>query len=87
MQLEVILPLVAYLVVVFGISVYAMRKRSTGTFLNEYFLGSRSMGGIVLAMTLTATYISASSFSGGPPAPSLMSISSAAALWAVLCWR
>ncbi|STL84164.1 sodium/panthothenate symporter [Escherichia coli] len=52
MQLEVILPLVAYLVVVFGISVYAMRKRSTGTFLNEYFLGSRSMGGIVLAMTL-----------------------------------
>ncbi|VEA80373.1 sodium/panthothenate symporter [Escherichia coli] len=26
MQLEVILPLVAYLVVVFGISVYAMRK-------------------------------------------------------------
>lgn len=53
MQLEVILPLVAYLVVVFGISVYAMRKRSTGTFLNEYFLGSRSMGGIVLAMTLT----------------------------------
>ena len=49
MQLEVILPLVAYLVVVFGISVYAMRKRA--------------------------------------PAPSLMSISSAAALWAVLCWR
>lgn len=65
MQLEVILPLVAYLVVVFGISVYAMRKRSTGTFLNEYFLGSRSMGGIVLAMTLTATYIGASSFIGG----------------------
>ena len=68
MQLEVILPLVAYLVVVFGLSVYAMRKRQTGTFLNEYFLGSRSMGGIVLAMTLTATYISASSFIGGPGA-------------------
>lgn len=66
MQLEVILPLVAYLLVVFGLSVYAMRKRSTGTFLNEYFLGSRSMGGVVLAMTLTATYISASSFIGGP---------------------
>lgn len=65
MQLEVILPLVAYLVVVFGLSVYAMRKRTTGTFLNEYFLGSRSMGGVVLAMTLTATYISASSFIGG----------------------
>ena len=68
MQLEVILPLVAYLLVVFGLSVYAMRKRVTGTFLNEYFLGSRSMGGVVLAMTLTATYISASSFIGGPGA-------------------
>lgn len=68
MQPEVILPLVAYLVVVFGLSIYAMRKRTTGTFLNEYFLGSRSMGGFVLAMTLTATYISASSFIGGPGA-------------------
>ena len=29
MQLEVILPLVAYLLVVFGLSVYAMRKRVT----------------------------------------------------------
>ncbi|WP_444510391.1 sodium:solute symporter family transporter, partial [Enterobacter roggenkampii] len=35
---------------------------------SEYFLGSRSMGGVVLAMTLTATYISASSFIGGPGA-------------------
>ncbi|WP_276641153.1 sodium/pantothenate symporter [Siccibacter turicensis] len=68
MQLEVVLPLVAYLVIVFGLSVYAMKQRVTGTFLNEYFLGSRSMGGVVLAMTLTATYISASSFIGGPGA-------------------
>ena len=68
MQPEVILPLIAYLLVVFGLSIYAMRKRSTGAFLNEYFLGSRSMGGFVLAMTLTATYISASSFIGGPGA-------------------
>ncbi|MGU0055637.1 sodium:solute symporter family transporter [Enterobacter hormaechei] len=63
----------------FGLSVYAMRKRSTGTFLNEYLLGSRSMGGVVLAMTLTATYISASSFIGGP-AP-LISTG-----WAGYCW-
>jgi hypothetical protein len=32
MQLEVILPLVAYLLVVFGLSIYAMRKRTTGAF-------------------------------------------------------
>lgn len=68
MQFEVIIPLIAYLVVVFGLSLYAMRKRASGNFLNEYFLGSRSMGGFVLAMTLTATYISASSFIGGPGA-------------------
>ncbi|MDA3134822.1 sodium/pantothenate symporter [Atlantibacter subterranea] len=68
MQHEVILPLVAYLLVVMGLSIYAIRRRATGSFLNEYFLGSRSMGGVVLAMTLTATYISASSFIGGPGA-------------------
>ena len=55
---------VAYLVVVFGFQ-FMQCKRNTGTFLNEYFLGSRSMGGIVLAMTPTATYIGASSFIGG----------------------
>lgn len=32
MQLEVILPLVAYLIVVFGVSIYAMRKRTMAPF-------------------------------------------------------
>lgn len=68
MQTDVILPLVGYLVMVFGLSIYAYTRRQTGNFLNEYFIGSRSMGGFVLAMTLTATYISASSFIGGPGA-------------------
>lgn len=68
MQTDVILPLVGYLAMVFGLSVYAYTRRQTGNFLNEYFIGNRSMGGFVLAMTLTATYISASSFIGGPGA-------------------
>lgn len=68
MQHEVIAALMIYLLVVFALSIYAMRQRRTGTFLSEYFLGSRSMGGFVLAMTLTTTYISASSFIGGPGA-------------------
>ncbi|AJI95496.1 sodium/pantothenate symporter [Yersinia ruckeri] len=68
MQTDVVLPLVAYLVLVFGLSIYAYTRRRTGNFLNEYFIGNRSMGGFVLAMTLTATYISASSFIGGPGA-------------------
>jgi len=67
-EIEVLLPLLGYLLLVAGLSVYAVRKRSEGNFLNEYFLGSRSMGGFVLAMTLTTTYISASSFIGGPGA-------------------
>lgn len=68
MHNDVIIPLVAYLLLVFGLSVYAMRQKKVGSFLNQYFLDNRSMGGFVLAMTLTATYISASSFIGGPGA-------------------
>jgi len=68
MKTEVLLPLIAYLLLVFGLSVYAYTRREQGNFLTEYFLGNRSMGGFVLAMTLTATYISASSFIGGPGA-------------------
>ena len=68
MQHEIIAVLVVYLLAVFGLSFYAMRQRRTGTFLSEYFLVSRSMGGFVLAMTLTTTYVSASPFIGGPGA-------------------
>ncbi|WP_350306244.1 sodium/pantothenate symporter [Photorhabdus viridis] len=68
MQSDVILPLLGYLALVFALSVYAYRRRQKGAFLTEYFLGNRSMGGFVLAMTITATYISASSFIGGPGA-------------------
>ncbi|SFN27387.1 sodium/pantothenate symporter [Izhakiella capsodis] len=67
-QLEVILPLLGYLLLVAALSLFAVRKRREGSFLHEYFLGGRSMGGFVLAMTLAATYISASSFIGGPGA-------------------
>lgn len=68
MATEIILPLLAYLVIVAALSVFAARKQRQGNFLTEYFLGNRSMGGFVLAMTITTTYISASSFIGGPGA-------------------
>lgn len=43
------------------------KDREKGTsFVNNYFIGGRSMGGFVLAMTLVATFTSASSFIGGP---------------------
>ncbi|MGL5757503.1 sodium/pantothenate symporter [Plesiomonas sp.] len=68
MKSEIILPLVGYLVLVFAVAIYAYFQRSKGNFLTEYYVGNRSMGGFLLAMTLTATYTSASSFIGGPGA-------------------
>lgn len=68
MNLELMLPLVIYLVLVLGVGFWASRHRAEGNFVQEYFIGNRSMGGLVLAMTLVATYTSASSFIGGPGA-------------------
>ncbi|KUK39473.1 MAG: Sodium/pantothenate symporter, partial [Synergistales bacterium 54_24] len=67
-RFELLLPMILYLAVVYGLAVYSgrvMAKLKVG-FVEEYFLGSRAMGGFVLAMTLVATYTSASSFVGGP---------------------
>jgi sodium/pantothenate symporter len=67
MNWEAIIPLVIFLIVMFIIGAWAGRRMNTGdAFLSDYFLGDRSLGGFVLAMTMTATYGSASSFIGGP---------------------
>lgn len=68
MNKEMLLPLIAYLCFVFGVVFYAYRKRQGGSFLSEYYVGSRSMSGFLLAMTTAATYVGASSFIGGPGA-------------------
>ncbi|MGF1701721.1 sodium/pantothenate symporter [Photobacterium makurazakiensis] len=69
MNSQLLIPLVLYLMAVFALAIYTRRHRNTGNgFLNEYLVGNRSMGGFVLAMTLAATYASASSFIGGPGA-------------------
>ena len=66
----VLIILVAYLLVnlFLGISVSrrSAKANADSGFMSNYFAGSRSMGGVVLAMTLVATYTSASSFLGGP---------------------
>ena len=66
----VLLILVAYLMLNLWLGIHASRKsakeHSDKGFLANYFAGSRSMGGVVLSMTLVATYTSASSFLGGP---------------------
>lgn len=64
---RIIIPLFLYLALVYIMAFYSNRILSrSGNFLEEYFIGSRGMGGFVLAMTLVATYTSASSFVGGP---------------------
>lgn len=67
MNWEVILPLIIFLVIIFVIGLWSNSYvQSTNSFLQEYFLGGRQLGGFVLAMTMMATYGSASSFIGGP---------------------
>ncbi len=65
-----LIPVVIYLALSFGFAAWGRRlsSRSTGSggFLEEYFIGGRSMGGFVLAMSIIASYTSASSFVGGP---------------------
>ena len=68
MNIEILIPLVIYLIAVFGLAYWSSRHDNKAGFLNEYLVGGRSMGGFVLAMTLAATYASASSFIGGPGA-------------------
>src|SRR5690625_319131 len=67
MNIGALVPLIAMLIIVFGVGIWASRHvRTSSSFLQEYFLGGRSLGGFILAMTMVATYGSASSFLGGP---------------------
>lgn len=69
MTSQLLVPMFIYLVMIFAVAFWT-RKTShpSDNFLSEYFLGNRSLGGLVLAMTMAATYTSASSFIGGPGA-------------------
>ncbi len=67
MHWQVIIPLFIFVVIIFGIGFWSNKLvRSSDSFLSEYFLGGREMGGFLLAMTMMATYGSASSFISGP---------------------
>src|SRR3954468_5167057 len=67
MNTAVILPLLFFMVIFFMIGFWANTYvKSSNSFLQEYFLGGRELGGFVLAMTMIATYGSGSSFIGGP---------------------
>ena len=64
-----LIPLIGYLALTLLLALWAQRqsKKDAGRgFIEEYFIGGRTMGGFVLAMTIIASYTSASSFVGGP---------------------
>ncbi|MFW5499325.1 MULTISPECIES: sodium/pantothenate symporter [unclassified Maridesulfovibrio] len=65
-----VIPVIIYLALSFGVALWARKKAESTTsskgFIEDYFIGGRSMGGMVLAMTIIASYTSASSFVGGP---------------------
>ncbi|WP_462327783.1 sodium:solute symporter family transporter, partial [Desulfobaculum sp.] len=69
-HVQAIIPVILYLAFSFAIALWARGKAnaqsSSQGFLEDYFIGGRSMGGFVLAMTIIASYTSASSFVGGP---------------------
>ena len=69
MNVSVLIPLAGYLLLTMGIALWAQRRNKrpdAGNVIEEYFIGGRSMGGFVLAMSIIASYTSASSFVGGP---------------------
>jgi sodium/pantothenate symporter len=61
-------PIFVFLVMLIAVGLFAKHKAksASGNFTGEYFIGSRSLGGFVFAMTFVATYSSVSSFVGGP---------------------
>ena len=63
-----LIPVVVFLLAAIGVSVFIRRRNLAGAkdFESEYYIGNRSLGGFVLAMTTVATYGSVSSFVGGP---------------------
>jgi sodium/pantothenate symporter len=67
MNWAVISPLLIFLVIIFAVGFWSNKfVIKSNSFLQEYFLGERQLGGFILAMTMVATYGSASSFIGGP---------------------
>jgi len=62
-------PVFIFFIALLGMGFYVQRTSADAkakNFSKEYFIGGRSLGGFVLAMTLVATYSSVSSFLSGP---------------------
>ncbi len=66
-HIQTLVPVFVFLALLLIIGAYTKPKKTNNKdFKKDYYLGSRSLNGIVLAMTLVATYGSVSSFVSGP---------------------
>lgn len=64
-----LLPVLVFLIFMLCVSAYIQRSsrdERRKNFAKDYFIGGRTLGGFVLAMTTAATYSSVSTFVGGP---------------------
>ena len=62
-------PAFAFLLLLLYVSYYIQKTSSSDrskNFVKDYFIGGRTLGGFVLAMTTVATYSSVSTYVGGP---------------------
>lgn len=56
-----LMPVFVFMIIMLIVSIYVRRasaKKASEGFVKDYFIGSRSLGGFVLAMTTVATYSS-----------------------------
>ncbi|MBE6037481.1 MAG: sodium/pantothenate symporter [Clostridiales bacterium] len=70
-QIIILCIMIGYLVLNVAIGMIMAKKQEAGSTMSKekkYFIGSRGMNGLVLAMTTMATYTSVSSFVSGPGA-------------------
>ena len=67
-SLVTLVPTCVFLIAALGIALAARRRSNSqgGSFASRYYIGNRTLGGFVLAMTTVATCGSVSSFVGGP---------------------
>ncbi len=73
-QKIILVILIVYLLLNTVIGLYFSKKQNSGSNLSsekKFFIGSRGMNGLILAMTTMATYTSVSSFVSGPGAAGL----------------
>ncbi len=66
MRWDVLIPILAYLLATFLVAGYVRRHLRSGRFQEEFFIGGRSLGPLVLAFTMLASAASAGTFIGAP---------------------